>query len=130
MSQSSRTVHKAAALLVAQERERDRLLSTELGRRVLEHSDGDVLHAARIVDELERRRGRPEPADVIRLPRLHPDDWLAEDELELDDPPRPPLTLAAWSWRSVAVFAGVGVAGWIVLAAIAFAVYELVGWLR
>jgi len=70
------TVSKRGLARRREEKARDRLLSSELGRRLLESSGGDVDHATRVLDELERRRGAPEPADVIRLPRLHPDDWL------------------------------------------------------
>jgi len=120
------TVSKRGLARRREEKARDRLLSSELGRRLLESSGGDVDHATRVLDELERRRGAPEPADVIRLPRLHPDDWLDDDGVSEVDLARVRLdSPIAWL-----VAIGFGLLLWVALAAIAFGLYSLVEWLR
>ena len=111
------TVSKRGLARRREEKARDRLLSSELGRRLLESSGGDVDHATRVLDELERRRGAPEPADVIRLPRLHPDDWLDDDGVSEVDLARVRLdSPIAWL-----VAIGFGLLLWVALAALAFA---------
>lgn len=120
------TVSKRGLARRREEKARDRLLSSELGRRLLESSGGDVDHATRVLDELERRRGAPEPADVIRLPRLHPDDWLDDAGVSEVDLARVRLdSPIAWL-----VAIGFGLLLWVALAAIAFGLYSLVEWLR
>jgi len=120
------TVSKRGLARRREEKARDRLLSSELGRRLLESSGGDVDHATRVLDELERRRGAPEPADVIRLPRLHPDDWLDDDGVSEVDLARVRLdSPIAWL-----VAIGFGLLLWVALAALAFGLYSLVEWLR
>jgi hypothetical protein len=96
------------------------LRSSTRGARLLAASAGDADHAARIDRTLEelRANSRP-PAEVISLP-ARPYDREQEPELELA--PRAfldsPLSLVVW--------AGTGVLVWVVLAAVAFAVYSLV----
>jgi len=120
------TVSKRGLARRREEKARDRLLSSELGRRLLESSGGDVDHATRVLDELERRRGAPEPADVIRLPRLHPDDWLDDAGVSEVDLARVRLdSPIAWL-----VAIGFGLLLWVALAALAFGLYSLVEWLR
>jgi len=111
--------------------EAERLLEHPIGARLLEASDGDVRHAARVLDELERSKVRAagELAEVISLPRspildfadLYDQELEDEDEVEL-----PRLSLGAAFWVAV----GLGLAGWLVLAAAAFGLYSLVEWLR
>ena len=120
------TVSKRGLARRREEKARDRLLSSELGRRLLESSGGDVDHATRVLDELERRRGAPEPADVIRLPRLHPDDWLDDAGVSEVDLARVRLdSPIAWL-----VAIGFGLLLRVALAALAFGLYSLVEWLR
>jgi len=111
--------------------------------RLIAASGGDVEHAERIADELGRVRANREASStysakpgekpgelelVIRLPRLYPEDWLEPDaELEeverpgfLESSPRPLVTAA--------VAAGLGLLGWLILAAIAYGAFRLYGW--
>ena len=95
----------------------------EVDPRLVAASGGDVEHARRISDVLEQRRAAAQSAEVIRLPRLYPDDWL-EPGAELESPPFRFSTGLAW-----AVAIGIGLAIWGLVAAIAYGGYRLYGWL-
>jgi len=109
----------------------ERLLEHPIGARLLEASDGDATHALRVLDELERSKVRAgdELAEVIRLPRdpilniADVYDRELDDEEEVDVPR---LSVGAAFWVAVVL----GLAGWLVLAALGFGLYELVEWLR
>jgi len=107
----------------------ERLLEHPIGARLLEASDGDVPHALRVLDELElRRRSRGELAEVIRLPRSPILDFedVYDRELDEDEVELPRLSVGAAFWVAIAG----GLLGWLILAAVAFGLYELVAWLR
>jgi len=106
------------------------LQSTERGARLLAASDGDAEHAERIdrvLEDLREHALGPPLAPVVHLPRPYDyecdvDESAGLRELSLADKPRTDLPLSA-----MLVGAGFGIASWIVLAAIAFGIYELVG---
>jgi hypothetical protein len=97
-----------------------RLSGSKEVNRLVAASGGDVEHAKRIEAVLEDLRANskaPRSADVICLPS-RPYDYEREPELELAPPIlRSPVSFAVW--------AGVGLLIWVVLAALAFAAYSL-----
>jgi hypothetical protein len=100
----------------------ERVLEHPHGQAVLEASAGDAEHALRILDSLDERRRSSGLAEVIRLPRdpiLSFEDVYeraADAGLELDEQRAP---------FPVVVAGTLGLAAWLVLAAIAFGLYEL-----
>jgi|SRR5215471_6170237 len=116
--------HAAAAERARLDLETERLLETTQGRRLLDACDGDVEHARRIIDVV----GHVPPLaaghssdNVIRLPRLEPYDWLEPDAIE-----RP----AAFQWSTLLLACGIGLAAWLLVAAVAFGLYVVVEAIR
>jgi hypothetical protein len=124
-----RSTHKANRL----EQQRDaealaRLQASTQGSRILEACGGDVQQAEPIFDELRRQSGAG--AAVIQLP------LPAAPILDFHDVLAEPAELhgaggvGVLTWRSWLVAIALGVVLWLLLAAAAFGVYELVAWLR
>jgi len=120
--------HAASIERNADALELDRLLESTQGQRLLEACDGDVEHARRVISVVGHvpplaagtRLERPAPAaEVIRLPSA-PYDY----EAELVEP-APFSATAGWI-----VAGALGLACWLVLAALAFGLYSLVEALR
>lgn len=118
-----RSLHKAA--LLRQDAALELVLEHHRGQAILEASGGDAEHALRVIEELKRSSSHS--AEVIRLPTTPILDFHDvapfDQELELDE--RPGMAPSVW------LLAGaIGLACWLLIAAIAFGLYELVEWLR
>jgi prepilin signal peptidase PulO-like enzyme (type II secretory pathway) len=112
-----RSNHKAAELRQAAELER--LLEHPRGQAILEASSGDVAHALRILDAIGER-DRP-LAEVVSLPRTPILDFADLYDQELDAG----LELEQRGPFPFVLALALGLLVWLVLAAIAFGLYEL-----